>query len=159
MAITGPDPLTAARPDQPDRKDPAAAALGRRLLGGALGQPEREGRSRSSSGSRCSARSSSILGLVPYDPQYEDPAANLVGPNAHHWLGTDNFGRDMLSLVLEGILVSLEIAVIATLIAGVFGSIGGIVAGYLGGIDLDADHARAATSSSRSRRSCSRWRS
>ena len=40
----------------------------------------------------------------------------------------------MFSLVLEGIVVSLEIAVLATLIAGVFGTIGGIVAGYLGGV-------------------------
>jgi peptide/nickel transport system permease protein len=75
----------------------------------------------------------SILGLAPYDPQYQDPTANLAAPSLDHWLGTDNFGRDLFSLVLEGIVVSLEIAVLATLIAGVFGSIGGIVAGYLGG--------------------------
>jgi len=132
MTITGPDPLTAARPDQP-------AAKTRRLMLSGGGFWTALWGSRSGKiglilvGITLLGALVSILGLAPYDPQYQDAAANLAAPSADHWLGTDNFGRDLFSLVLEGIVVSLEIAVLATLIAGVLGSIGGIVAGYLGG--------------------------
>jgi peptide/nickel transport system permease protein len=132
MAMIGPDPLTAARPDRP-----VAKTRRLRLSGGGFWAALWGSRSGKIGlilvGITLLAALVSILGLAPYDPQYQDPNANLVGPNAQHWLGTDNFGRDMFSLVLQGIVVSLEIAVIATLIAGVFGTIGGIVAGYLGG--------------------------
>jgi peptide/nickel transport system permease protein len=133
MAITGPDPLTAARPDKPSAKT-------RRLSFSGGGFWAALWASRSGKiglilvGLTLLGALVSVLGLVPYDPQYEDPAANLVGPNSSHWLGTDNYGRDIFSLVLAGIVVSLKIAVLATLIAGVFGTIGGIVAGYLGGV-------------------------
>jgi peptide/nickel transport system permease protein len=76
----------------------------------------------------------SSLGLSLHDPQLQDPNAVLKGVSLDHPFGTDQFGRDLFSLVLEGIGVSLEIACIATLIAGVLGTLGGIVAGYLGGI-------------------------
>ena len=76
----------------------------------------------------------SASGLTPHSPQAQDPNAVLKGISFGHPFGTDQFGRDMFSLVLSGIGVSLEIAVIATLIAGVVGTLGGIVAGYLGGI-------------------------
>jgi peptide/nickel transport system permease protein len=74
------------------------------------------------------------VGLTPYDPQAHDTNAALKGVSIHHLLGTDQFGRDVFSLVLEGIGVSLEIALIATAIACGIGSLGGIVAGYLGGV-------------------------
>src|SRR5262249_41518891 len=128
VTITGPDPLTAARPDEP-------AAKTRRLLlsGGGFWAALWGTRSGKIGvilvGLTLLGALVSILGLAPYDPQYQDPNANLAAPSLDHWLGTDNFGRDLFSLVLEGIVVSLEIAVLATLIAGVFGSIGGIVAG------------------------------
>jgi peptide/nickel transport system permease protein len=73
-------------------------------------------------------------GLTPHKPQSQDPTASLKGLSLDHLFGTDQFGRDVFSLVLEGIGVSLEIAIIATLIAGGIGTLGGIVAGYLGGI-------------------------
>jgi peptide/nickel transport system permease protein len=47
-------------------------------------------------------------------------------------MGTDQFGRDVFSGVLQGIGVSLEIAVLTMLIAGVIGTIGGIIAGFMG---------------------------
>jgi peptide/nickel transport system permease protein len=75
----------------------------------------------------------SALGLTPHDPQAQEPSATLQGISLHHLFGTDQFGRDVFSLVLSGIGVSLEIACIATLIAGGIGTLGGIVAGYLGG--------------------------
>jgi peptide/nickel transport system permease protein len=77
-------------------------------------------------------------GLTPHEPQSQDPAATLQGVSLNHLFGTDQFGRDVFSLVLEGIGVSLEIAIIATLIAGGIGTLGGIVAGYLGGIASSA---------------------
>jgi peptide/nickel transport system permease protein len=73
------------------------------------------------------------LGVLPHDPQSQDPTASLKGLTWSHPFGTDQFGRDLFSLVLQGIGVSLEIACLATLIAGVIGSLAGIVAGYLGG--------------------------
>jgi peptide/nickel transport system permease protein len=73
------------------------------------------------------------VGLTPYDPRAQDPTAALKGVSLHHLMGTDQFGRDVFSLVLEGMGVSLEIAIIATLIAGGVGTLGGIVAGYIGG--------------------------
>jgi peptide/nickel transport system permease protein len=73
------------------------------------------------------------LGLTPHDPQAQDPHAVLQGVSLDHPFGTDQFGRDIFSLVLQGLGVSLEIACIATLIAGVIGTLGGVVAGYLGG--------------------------
>jgi peptide/nickel transport system permease protein len=74
------------------------------------------------------------FGLTPYDPQAQSPDVALEGVSLHHLMGTDQFGRDVFSLVLEGIGVSLEIALIATAIACGIGSLGGIVAGYLGGV-------------------------
>jgi peptide/nickel transport system permease protein len=75
----------------------------------------------------------SWLGVTPHDPQAQNPDNALKGLSIGHLFGTDQFGRDLFSLVLSGIGVSLEIAFIATLIAGVIGTLGGIVAGYLGG--------------------------
>jgi peptide/nickel transport system permease protein len=75
-----------------------------------------------------------LAGLTPHAPQAQDPSATLKGISASHLFGTDQFGRDVFSLVLDGMGVSLEIALIATAIACGIGSLGGIVAGYLGGI-------------------------
>jgi len=71
-------------------------------------------------------------GGTPYSPTYADASAALKGVSLHHLFGTDQFGRDVFSLVLQGIGVSLEIAVVAVLIAGVVGTVAGIVAGFLG---------------------------
>jgi len=57
-----------------------------------------------------------------------------VGPSAKAILGTDNFGRDELTLLMYGTRTSLEIGAIAGLIAVVAGIIIGTVAGYYGGI-------------------------
>jgi peptide/nickel transport system permease protein len=69
---------------------------------------------------------------TPYNPQFQNPLAPLKPPSFSHFAGTDQFGRDEFSLVLQGLYVSLKIACLAVLIAGVIGTIGGIVAGYLG---------------------------
>lgn len=71
-------------------------------------------------------------GLTPHSPLLQDPATVLKGPSWSYLLGTDQFGRDLFSLVLQGLSVSLEIAGVAVAIAGVVGTIGGIAAGFLG---------------------------
>jgi peptide/nickel transport system permease protein len=72
------------------------------------------------------------LGLTPYQAQLQNPLATLKAPSFAHPLGTDQFGRDLFSLVLQGLYVSLKISVVAVSIAGVIGTVAGIVAGYLG---------------------------
>jgi peptide/nickel transport system permease protein len=71
-------------------------------------------------------------GATPYDPQFQNASALLAPPSWSHPFGTDQFGRDILSLVLDGIGVSLEIACLAVAIAGVIGTVAGVVAGFLG---------------------------
>jgi len=72
------------------------------------------------------------LGITPYPAQAQNPAAVLKSPSLSHLLGTDQFGRDLFSLVLQGLYISLKIACLAVVIAGVIGTVAGIVAGYLG---------------------------
>jgi peptide/nickel transport system permease protein len=71
------------------------------------------------------------FGGTPDNPQLQNPAAVLKAPSWGHLFGTDQFGRDQLSLVMDGLGVSLEIAGVAVAIAGVVGTLGGVVAGYL----------------------------
>jgi peptide/nickel transport system permease protein len=75
---------------------------------------------------------SAALGGTPYDPQFQNASALLQGPSFGHPFGTDQFGRDIFSLVLAGIGVSLEIAAVSVLIAAGIGSIAGVIAGFLG---------------------------
>ena len=72
------------------------------------------------------------FGATPYNPQFQNPLAVLKFPSLSHLAGTDQFGRDEFSLVLEGLYVSLKISCVAVLIAGTVGTVAGIVAGYLG---------------------------
>jgi peptide/nickel transport system permease protein len=72
------------------------------------------------------------IGITPYPAQAQDPTAVLKSPSFSHLLGTDQFGRDLFSLVLQGLYISVKIACVAVAIAGVIGTVAGIVAGYLG---------------------------
>jgi peptide/nickel transport system permease protein len=72
------------------------------------------------------------LDITPYSPQFQNPAATLKAPSFAHPFGTDQFGRDMLSLDLQGLYLSLKISCVAVAIAGVVGTVAGIVAGYFG---------------------------
>jgi peptide/nickel transport system permease protein len=73
-----------------------------------------------------------IWGITPYGPDAQDPSMVLKGISLSHPMGTDQFGRDVFSGTLQGLGVSLEIAFLSVLIAGVIGTIGGIIAGFLG---------------------------
>jgi peptide/nickel transport system permease protein len=67
-------------------------------------------------------------------PDPADMAFNLYqAPNAAHWLGTDNFGRDILARVVWGARVALTVAIGAALLSILIGSALGAVAGYFGG--------------------------
>ena len=75
--------------------------------------------------------------LTPFIAPYSYEAQNLdLGaspPSAAHWLGTDIFGRDLLTQILYGGRISLAVGFIATAVALVIGVTWGAVAGYVGG--------------------------
>lgn len=71
--------------------------------------------------------------LSPYDPNFADFAVPLSGPTREHLLGTDSYGRDVLSRIIYGSRVSLIIGVLAVCIACMIGTFFGMVAGYFGG--------------------------
>ncbi|WP_160573576.1 dipeptide/oligopeptide/nickel ABC transporter permease/ATP-binding protein [Actinomadura physcomitrii] len=71
--------------------------------------------------------------IAPSDPLKGDIRDGLLGPSAHHWLGTDKLGRDVLSRVLYGARTALLSAVEAVGIAAVVGIPLGLLSGYLGG--------------------------
>ncbi|MGW5436675.1 ABC transporter permease [Nocardia asteroides] len=66
--------------------------------------------------------------LVAHDPLTQIPAANLLGPSADHWLGTDHLNRDVAARVLAGIRVDLLIVLLAVPIGAVIGSLAGLAA-------------------------------
>lgn len=60
-------------------------------------------------------------------------ANRLKGPSAEHWLGTDEFGRDIFARLVHGARVSLKVGIIAVGISIVLGGILGALAGFYGG--------------------------
>jgi peptide/nickel transport system permease protein len=75
--------------------------------------------------------------LAPYDPLETDYAAMLGAPDARHWLGTDAFGRDVLSRVIYGSRTALMVGLGASFIGTVFGAVIGVSSAYFGGrVDL-----------------------
>src|SRR5256885_2417862 len=72
--------------------------------------------------------------LTPHDPNEVDTARRLARPlTASHPLGTDEFGRDLLSRLLHGARISLAVGLAATALAALAGSLCGLVAGLGGG--------------------------
>jgi peptide/nickel transport system permease protein len=76
--------------------------------------------------------------LAPYSPKETNLANALLPPLSRvgvetYWLGTDHFGRDILSRIIYGARVSLVVALIGVCAAGSIGSVLGILAGYKGG--------------------------
>ncbi|AKP91126.1 MULTISPECIES: ABC transporter permease [Achromobacter] len=76
-----------------------------------------------------------LLGLVwtPYDPLKLDLSLRLQAPGARHWLGTDEFGRDVLSRLIIGASTSLWISLLSVAVALGCGTLIGMLAGYLRG--------------------------
>lgn len=78
--------------------------------------------------------------LAPQDPVSASlgdrmmPPMWLDGGDAAHPLGTDNFGRDVLSRLVYGARISLSVAGLTMVFAGIVGAITGIISGYVGGV-------------------------
>src|SRR5262249_11698316 len=68
--------------------------------------------------------------VAPYRPIAQDLSSVLSAPNAQHWLGTDELGRDVLSRLLWGATISLQVAIAAVLMASIPGVIVGTYVGY-----------------------------
>ena len=71
--------------------------------------------------------------LTPYDPYAQDLGSALQPPNAKHLLGTDRYGRDMLSRVILGSSTTVFSALLLVVIITIAGGITGILCGYKGG--------------------------
>ena len=71
--------------------------------------------------------------VAPFDPLEQDVLARLKGPHAAHWLGADQFGRDILSRILYGFRSSLAVAFGSVVVALALGASLGVAAAYLGG--------------------------
>lgn len=72
--------------------------------------------------------------LATHDPVRMDVSHRLEGPRAEHWLGQDEYGRDVFSRLVWGARVSLTVAILAALASGVGGVTIGLVGGYFGGV-------------------------
>lgn len=70
--------------------------------------------------------------LAPYDPVATDADRALQGASWQHWLGTDQYGRDILSRTVEGGRFALLVSLLATTVAVVVGTLIGAVAAYYG---------------------------
>jgi len=73
--------------------------------------------------------------LAPYGPTRIHFRAILAPPSADHWLGTDGFGRDVLSRIIYGTRVSLRIGLFVVLFTGIIGTILGTLASYVRWLD------------------------
>ena len=71
--------------------------------------------------------------IAPYDPFQHVKGSELLPPSLAHPFGTDNFGRDVLSRVIWGARVDLQIAVIGVVFPFLIGTVVGTVAGFFGG--------------------------
>jgi peptide/nickel transport system permease protein len=74
--------------------------------------------------------------VTPYDPSFQNPSPDLSlhGPYSAHLLGTTQSGQDVLSQLLVGIRLTLELAFIVGVVATVLAVIVGVTAAFLGGV-------------------------
>lgn len=75
--------------------------------------------------------------LAPFDPYLPDYGAQFSRPGLDHWLGTDEFGRDVLSRVMHGARIALFVGFAASFMGCSLGGALGVVSAYCGGtVDL-----------------------
>lgn len=77
-----------------------------------------------------------LVGIIhtPYDPEAMDSTSRLAGVSLKHWMGCDNFGRDILSRVMVGSRTTLGVACATVAIGAFFGILIGAFTGYCGGV-------------------------
>jgi ABC-type dipeptide/oligopeptide/nickel transport system permease subunit len=73
--------------------------------------------------------------VSPYDPYFTDLTKVMQPPNAEHWFGTDNTGRDILSRVIFGTRNTLMLGLVGVIVGGLIGGIMGILAAYYRRLD------------------------
>jgi peptide/nickel transport system permease protein len=71
--------------------------------------------------------------LTPYSYHEIDLSERLQSPNIHHWMGTDNLGRDEFTRVLYGGQVSIFVGLAVAIVASLVGTTVGAIAGFYGG--------------------------
>ena len=71
--------------------------------------------------------------VAPADPIVQDLNTRLLPPTWHHWLGTDDLGRDLLSRIIYGGRVSLTVGIVSVGFALGVGTLLGLTAGFYGG--------------------------
>jgi ABC-type dipeptide/oligopeptide/nickel transport system permease subunit len=71
--------------------------------------------------------------ISPHNPLEQNYARLMEGPSAEYWLGTDSFGRDMLSRIIHGSRIALMVGILAVLLAMLIGVTLGLISGYYGG--------------------------
>ena len=75
--------------------------------------------------------------IAPYDPLAVDYANLLAAPSTDHWLGTDSFGRDVLTRIIYGARTALAVGFLSSILGSVVGAIIGVASAYFGGrVDL-----------------------
>jgi peptide/nickel transport system permease protein len=75
--------------------------------------------------------------VAPYNPVETDYGAMFAPPSAEHWLGTDTFGRDVLSRIIHGSRTALLVGFSASFVGATLGLLIGATSGYFGGrIDM-----------------------
>jgi len=128
--VNGARDLAGARPQRwaPPRWVEVAAAFARRRPLGAVGAAI-------ILAMLLSALSAPLI--APYDPLETNYAAQLSAPGAGHWLGTDAFGRDLLSRLIYGSRTALLVGFASSFLGATLGAIVGVTGAYFGGrIDL-----------------------
>jgi len=71
--------------------------------------------------------------IAPFDPVETNYGAMMTAPNAEYWLGTDQFGRDVLSRVIWGARTALFIGFTAAILGGTLGLVLGVASAYFSG--------------------------
>jgi|SRR5579859_243357 len=71
--------------------------------------------------------------IAPYDPNLQSLNDRLLPPSFHHWMGTDQYGRDVFSRLVYASRISLAVGIVAVTIYVLIGTTVGSVAGFYGG--------------------------
>ncbi len=71
--------------------------------------------------------------VAPFPPNAHNLSIVLQPPSWEHWLGTDNYGRDVLSRVIHGTRIDLQMGILAVLFPFLLGTTLGAISGYFGG--------------------------